>query len=80
MTGKRFQEIRQGAVTVVIEWRTVKDHPDYEITRDGVMRKAKSGKVLADAVGNFRYRVDGVRKSVAIKKLRNKAFPELGAW
>jgi hypothetical protein len=79
----RRENIKSDSGSVVEEWRIVKDHPDYEITRDGVMRKYSSKKVIlntAFGVTTFMYTRGGYRKSVSTLILRNTAFPELEAW
>jgi hypothetical protein len=76
----RREDIRQG---VVDEWRVVKDHPDYEITRDGVMRKYSNKKLIPGTTFGpflFRYTSGGYHKFVLTTKLRNTAWPELEAW
>lgn len=77
-----MEDIRDGVV--VEEWRIVKDHPDYEITKDGVMRKYSSKKILARTTFGptlFRYTTPGgYHKFVNTKVLRNTAFPELETW
>lgn len=78
-----FEETQHGLVTVVTEWRVVEDFPGYEINRDGILRKRKSRRVIKTQNGGadrFRYVEEGVRRSIPTKKLRNRAFPELGAW
>ena len=76
----RREDIRQG---VVEEWRVVKDHPEYEITKDGVMRKYSNKKVIPGTTFGpfeFRYNSGGYHKFVSTVVLRNKAWLELEAW
>lgn len=76
----RREEVRPN---VFEEWRVIKDHPDYEITKDGVIRKYSTKKVIKSTsygITQFRYTVGRYHKFVSTAKLRNVAFPELEAW
>jgi len=77
----RLEEVGQNGG--VEEWRIIKDHPDYEITRDGVIRKYVNKKVIVSTgfgPVDFWYKSGRYRKSVRTEVLRNIAWPELEAW
>lgn len=65
------------------DWRVVEDFPQYEINKDGDVRKSKNRKLLNTSDGHrqrIRVRSDGFKLSVPVRYIRNEAFPELTPW
>jgi hypothetical protein len=58
------------------EWRALVDHPKYEMNRQGVIRHAVSKKIRNEPNLGFRYYESGVRKSISIRTLLGKTFPD----
>jgi hypothetical protein len=61
--------------SVVEEWRDIEDHPKYEISNLGTIRHKVSKKIRIEPNRGFRYYEDGVRKSIPIHILLDRAFP-----
>jgi len=63
-------------------WRFIPEFEDYQISSDGQIRDRWTLLIvcrMSDKVTQFRRTFDGKQRSISIKKLRNRAFPELKA-
>lgn len=58
------------------EWRTLEDHPKYEVNHEGVIRHVVSKKIRNEPNGGFRYYDNGVRKSIPIRVLLDETFSD----
>lgn len=76
---RRWEEVWQDNEKIIVEWRVLDVCLTHEINRDGVIRKVKNKRVLAERP-EFRWFDGGSRKSMSVRKLRNTAWPELEAW
>ena len=63
-------------------WRSIPEFADYQIASNGHIRSRKTLLVvqtMSDQSGQFCRTIDGARKRVSMRLLRNRAFPELKA-
>lgn len=73
----------------VKEWRVVEEFPEYEISAEGfvrnretkVLRSTRNGRNVPDRFRANNPDPNGSRYiSVNVRKVRNKAFPDLEPW
>ena len=55
--------------------QTIKEAPNYRITKEGAVESIKSGKEVTAVKGAVRLTVEGKRKSFKIEDLKNQYFP-----
>jgi hypothetical protein len=58
------------------EWRTIEDHPRYEMSRAGIIRSVRTKKIRHEPNLGFRYYDGGVRKSIPIRVLLGRTFSD----
>jgi len=64
-------------------FRTILEFPGYSINKTGIVRKVDTGKIVKiSSVGaaSVVLLLDGKQHHRSVRKLRNRAFPELESW
>jgi hypothetical protein len=72
----RFEHNHADGTVHIVEWRKIDVDPRYEINRDGLLRRVDTKRIQKDQT-KFRYFEGSVRRAISVRKLRNRAWPEV---
>lgn len=77
MSKKNVNEISNGVVILVVEWRQIPYSPKFEMNPDGVIRNVKTKALRASKGPIQQVDGEGKRRNIPIWKVHEELWPEL---